>query len=86
MEYSLNHNSWFGGKPVKITLPQKQTLYVGRSLQLTPQTTPEGASATFTWKSGNPAVATVEDGLVTGEFDAPADHKPSQVDVVSLMM
>ena len=52
--------------PVKITLPQKQTLYVGRSLQLTPQTTPEGASATFTWKSGNPAVATVEDGLVTG--------------------
>lgn len=21
MEYSLNHNSWFGGKPVKITLP-----------------------------------------------------------------
>ena len=28
----------------------------------------------------------MKDGLVTGEFDAPADHKPSQVDVVSLMM
>ena len=28
----------------------------------------------------------MKDGLVTGEFEAPADHKPSQVDVVSLMM
>ena len=28
----------------------------------------------------------MKDGLVTGEFDAPADGKPSQVDVVSLMM
>ena len=28
----------------------------------------------------------MKDGLVTGEFDAPADSKPSQVDVVSLMM
>ena len=28
----------------------------------------------------------MKDGLGTGEFDAPADHKPSQVDVVSLMM
>ena len=28
----------------------------------------------------------MKDGLVTGEFNAPADHKPSQVDVVSLMM
>jgi ribose transport system ATP-binding protein len=29
---------------------------------------------------------TMKDGLVTGEFDASADKKPSQVDVVSLMM
>ncbi|MEG2119054.1 MAG: ATP-binding cassette domain-containing protein, partial [Pseudoflavonifractor sp.] len=28
----------------------------------------------------------MKDGLITGEFEAPADHKPSQVDVVSLMM
>ena len=28
----------------------------------------------------------MKDGLVTGEFDAPAGGKPSQVDVVSLMM
>ena len=28
----------------------------------------------------------MKDGLVTGEFEAPADHKPSQLDVVSLMM
>ena len=28
----------------------------------------------------------MKDGLITGEFDAPADAKPSQVDVVSLMM
>ncbi len=28
----------------------------------------------------------MKDGLVTGEFDAPADNKPAQVDVVSLMM
>lgn len=28
----------------------------------------------------------MKDGLLTGEFQAPADNKPSQVDVVSLMM
>ena len=28
----------------------------------------------------------MKDGLVTGEFDAPADKKPAMVDVVSLMM
>jgi ribose transport system ATP-binding protein len=28
----------------------------------------------------------LKDGLVTGEFDAPVDAKPSQVDIVSLMM
>ena len=28
----------------------------------------------------------MKDGLVTGEFDAPADNKPAMVDVVSLMM
>lgn len=28
----------------------------------------------------------MRDGLVTGEFDAPGDNKPSQFDVVSLMM
>ncbi len=28
----------------------------------------------------------MKDGLLTGEFHAPADNKPSQVDVVSLMM
>jgi ribose transport system ATP-binding protein len=31
-------------------------------------------------------VLVMKDGLVTGEFDASADNKPSQVDVVSLMM
>ena len=52
--------------PTKITLPAKQTLYIGRSIQLTPGVVPEGASADFAWKSGNPGVATVENGLVTG--------------------
>jgi ribose transport system ATP-binding protein len=31
-------------------------------------------------------VMVLKDGLVTGEFDAPVNGKPSQVDVVSLMM
>jgi ribose transport system ATP-binding protein len=31
-------------------------------------------------------VMVLKDGLVTGEFEAPVDGKPSQVDVVSLMM
>jgi ribose transport system ATP-binding protein len=31
-------------------------------------------------------VLVMKDGLVTGEFDAPVDNKPSQVDVVSHMM
>ena len=31
-------------------------------------------------------ILTMKDGLVTGEFDAPPDGKPSQVDVVSVMM
>ena len=31
-------------------------------------------------------VLVMKDGLVTGEFDAPPENKPSQVDVVSLMM
>ncbi|MCL2320392.1 MAG: sugar ABC transporter ATP-binding protein, partial [Treponema sp.] len=31
-------------------------------------------------------ILVMKDGLVTGEFDAPPDKKPSQVDVVSLMM
>ena len=33
-----------------------------------------------------PTLIVMKDGLVTGEFEAPADHKPSQLDVVSLMM
>ncbi len=31
-------------------------------------------------------ILVMKDGLITGEFQAPADNKPSQVDVVSLMM
>jgi len=31
-------------------------------------------------------VLVMKDGLVTGEFEAPPDNKPSQVDVVSVMM
>ncbi|MDR3337087.1 MAG: sugar ABC transporter ATP-binding protein [Treponema sp.] len=31
-------------------------------------------------------ILVMKDGLVTGEFSAPADNKPSQVDVVSVMM
>jgi ribose transport system ATP-binding protein len=31
-------------------------------------------------------ILVMKDGLVTGEFNAPADNKPSQVDVVSVMM
>ena len=31
-------------------------------------------------------VLVMKDGLITGEFDAPADNKPSQVDLVSLMV
>ncbi|HWS42318.1 MAG TPA: ATP-binding cassette domain-containing protein, partial [Pseudoflavonifractor sp.] len=31
-------------------------------------------------------ILVMKDGLLTGEFQAPADNKPSQVDVVSLMM
>ena len=31
-------------------------------------------------------ILVLQDGLITGEFDASVDHKPSQVDVVSLMM
>jgi ribose transport system ATP-binding protein len=31
-------------------------------------------------------VLVMKDGLITGEFDAPPDNKPSQVDVVSIMM
>jgi ribose transport system ATP-binding protein len=31
-------------------------------------------------------ILTMKDGLVTGEFDAPPDGKPSQVDIVSVMM
>ncbi|SBW10001.1 conserved hypothetical protein [uncultured Eubacteriales bacterium] len=31
-------------------------------------------------------ILVMKDGLITGEFQAPVDNKPSQVDVVSLMM
>jgi ribose transport system ATP-binding protein len=31
-------------------------------------------------------VMVLKDGLVTGEFEAPKNGKPSQVDIVSLMM
>jgi ribose transport system ATP-binding protein len=31
-------------------------------------------------------VLVMKDGLVTGDFDAPPDNKPSQIDVVSTMM
>lgn len=31
-------------------------------------------------------VLVMRDGLITGEFEAPVDEKPSQVDIVSLMM
>ena len=52
--------------PKKITLPKKQSTVVGQSIILN-ASVKGGASATITWSSSNPSVATVDStGLVTG--------------------
>ena len=52
--------------PKKITLPKKATVNVGLTVILTPKLK-GGASNAITWKSSNPAVATVDaNGFVTG--------------------
>lgn len=42
------------------------TVAVGSTITLTASTTPAGASATFAWTSSNTAIATVDNGVVTG--------------------
>lgn len=53
--------------PTGVSIPVTCTVQVGQSTALTPTVTPTGATATFTWGSSNPAVATVSSGTVTGQ-------------------
>lgn len=51
--------------PASVTLSEKAAvLQIGETLQLT-ATLPKSTASQITWTSSNPAVATVEDGLVT---------------------
>lgn len=50
----------------KVTLPKKETVYVGRTLTLTPVVAPEGVESAFHWESAKEKIATVQDGVVTG--------------------
>ena len=53
-------------KLTKVTLDKTgtQTLNLGSSLTLTPSLSPATAQATYTWKTSNNKVATIENGIV----------------------
>lgn len=46
--------------------PAQAEVMVGTTVKLTGKLSPSGASAKLTWKSENPSIATVQNGIVTG--------------------
>lgn len=53
--------------PTSITLsPTEAEVVQGKTIQLRCNLLPNGASATYTWQSDNPSIATVQNGKVTG--------------------
>ena len=60
----------YKGAPVKVTgvtLKDKEKVFIGASVTLTPEFTPADASIkTGTWSTSNKDIATVENGVVTG--------------------
>ena len=52
--------------PASVWLPSSASVAVGSTIALTPVLAPYGVKATYTWKSGTSAKATVSGGEVTG--------------------
>lgn len=53
--------------PTGITIsPKEAEVIVGNTIKLTSKLSPNGASAKLTWSSGNPSIAQVQNGTVTG--------------------
>lgn len=54
-------------KPEQVSLPASQDIAIGYRLQLEPTLTPLNAVTTYTWKTADPSIATVDaDGRVRG--------------------
>ena len=53
--------------PTAISLPSSMTIYAGETKQIPVTFTPENAQNNCSWESGNPNVATVSNGYVTGK-------------------
>ena len=63
MEYSLNHNSWFGGKPVKITLPDAWSVtYCGMTADGCPELTREDIEKRINMPFGSRSITELAEG------------------------
>ena len=53
--------------PISISLPEKQTILAGNSINLTPVIEPASASTTLTWSVNDKTIASVRSGKVTAK-------------------